>query len=140
MSSDLQGRLWNHDRDRPGRNLRTSRAADRVQKLCARPRTSLWRVPQPSVPHCCTADDNRRGREVQSLGQRSGSEHDDSDATLTYQWQRDTNNIGGATGSTYTVVEADETHSLRVAVFSHDTDGSGTHTTVAIRLRLKASP
>jgi Ca2+-binding RTX toxin-like protein len=57
----------------------------------------------------------------------------DADAVLTYQWQSLTgttwSNISGATGSTYVVAEADETHQLRVVATSTDSDGSGTSAT-----------
>ena len=39
-----------------------------------------------------------------------------SDATLAYQWYRDTEAISGATGSTYTVAEADINKTLKVTV------------------------
>ena len=48
----------------------------------------------------------------------------DSDAAVTgYQWTRDGVNINGATASTYTVTEADETHLLRVVETATDSDG-----------------
>jgi Major Vault Protein repeat domain len=48
----------------------------------------------------------------------------DSDAAVTgYQWTRDGVNIGGATSSTYTVVEADEGHLLQVVETATDSDG-----------------
>jgi hypothetical protein len=54
----------------------------------------------------------------------------DSDAVITYQWQQQINavwtNIGGATGSTYLVSEANEGHKLRVVATSSDPDGGGT--------------
>src|SRR6202030_2757583 len=65
----------------------------------------------------------------------AGGLANDSDATLTYQWQSSSNNgttwsnLSSATGSTYTVQEADETNLIRVQVSSHDSDGTGTSTT-----------
>jgi hypothetical protein len=70
-------------------------------------------------------------KEGDVLSVLSGAATNDADTTLTYQWQRDSADITGATGSTYTVVEADEAHALRVVVTSHDTDGSGTTATSA---------
>ena len=59
----------------------------------------------------------------------------DADATVTYQWQSLSgstwSNISGATSSTYTAVEADEGHQLRVIATSSDNDGSGTTATSA---------
>src|SRR5262249_33630579 len=50
----------------------------------------------------------------------------DADATIHYQWTRDGSNINGATGSTYTVVEGDEGHVLRVVATTSDPDNSNT--------------
>jgi Ca2+-binding RTX toxin-like protein len=38
----------------------------------------------------------------------------ESDWAVTYQWQQDGNNIGGATGTSYTLTEADEGHTIGV--------------------------
>src|SRR4029077_2323849 len=66
---------------------------------------------------------------------------DDSDAAVTgYQWQisadgsTNWSNIGGATGSTYTPVETDETQFLRVVETATDADGgpSTTSTSAAV--------
>jgi hypothetical protein len=46
--------------------------------------------------------------------------------SYTYQWQRDTVNIAGATAATYTTVAADETHSLRCQVTAHNAGGNST--------------
>src|SRR5207237_1405593 len=60
----------------------------------------------------------------------SGGQPNDSDATLTYQWQRDGADITiNGTGSTYTAVQADETHALPTLRSSDLTDGTGTFTT-----------
>jgi hypothetical protein len=59
----------------------------------------------------------------------------DSDAAITgYQWTRDGANISGATGSTYTVTEADETHLIAVVESATDSDGgpSTTSTSAAV--------
>ena len=59
----------------------------------------------------------------------------DSDATVTYQWQADHGsgfvNIASATGLSYVAQEADEGATLRVVATSSDTDGSGTTATSA---------
>src|SRR6202043_19885 len=56
----------------------------------------------------------------------------DSDAVVTgYQWTRDGVNISGATSATYTVVEADETHVLRVVETATDSDGGPTTTSTS---------
>ena len=59
----------------------------------------------------------------------------DSDATVTYQWQADHGsgfvNIASATGLSYVVPEADEGATLRVVATSADSDGSGTTATGA---------
>ena len=63
----------------------------------------------------------------------------DSNAVISYQWQSSSNggttwaNIAGATGSTYTPVEADETRLLRVVETATDsgTSQSGTSTSAA---------
>ena len=56
----------------------------------------------------------------------------DSDASVTgYQWTRDGVNITGATASTYTVAEADETHVLRVVETATDSDGGPTTTSTS---------
>jgi hypothetical protein len=48
----------------------------------------------------------------------------DSDAAVTgWQWTRDGVNLSGATASTYTVIEADEGHVLRVVETATDADG-----------------
>jgi len=57
----------------------------------------------------------------------------DSDASITYQWQilngATWSNLTGATGSTYQVTESNESHQLRVVATSVDPDGSGTTAT-----------
>src|ERR1700740_3363238 len=56
----------------------------------------------------------------------------DSDATVTgYQWTRDGANISGATGSSYTVAEADEGHVLRVVETATDADGGPSTTSTS---------
>jgi hypothetical protein len=56
----------------------------------------------------------------------------DSDAAVTgYQWTRDNVNISGATGSTYTVTETDETHLLRVVETAIDSDGGPSTTSTS---------
>src|SRR6202043_2960214 len=56
----------------------------------------------------------------------------DSDAAVTgYQWTRDGVNISGATASTYTVTEADETHVLRVVETATDSDGGPSTTSTS---------
>jgi hypothetical protein len=59
----------------------------------------------------------------------------DADAVISYQWQSLSgstwSNISGATAATYLVVEANETHQLRVVATSTDSDGSGTSATSA---------
>jgi hypothetical protein len=57
----------------------------------------------------------------------------DADATIHYQWQElisgTWTNIGGATASTYTVLDADEGHVLRVVATTSDLDNSSTPAT-----------
>src|SRR5207244_3799096 len=54
----------------------------------------------------------------------TGGTPNDSDATVSYQWQRDGSDILiNGTGSTYTVVEADEGHALQAVVKATDSDG-----------------
>src|SRR5204862_224453 len=56
----------------------------------------------------------------------------DSDAAVTgYQWTRDGVNISGATSQTYTVVEADEGHLLRVLETATDSDGGPSTTSTS---------
>ncbi len=56
----------------------------------------------------------------------------DADASVTgYQWTRDGVNISGATSSTYTVTEADETHVIRVVETATDADGGPTTTSTS---------
>src|SRR5204862_325839 len=56
----------------------------------------------------------------------------DSDAAVTgYQWTRDGVNISGATSSTYTVVEADEGHLLRVVETATEADGGPSTTSTS---------
>ena len=59
----------------------------------------------------------------------------DSDATVTYQWQANHGsgfvNIASATGLSYVVQEADEGATLRIVATSTDSDGSGTTATSA---------
>src|SRR5229473_596479 len=56
----------------------------------------------------------------------------DSDAAVTgYQWTRDGVNISGATASTYTVTEADESHLLRVVETATDADGGPSTTSTS---------
>ena len=43
-----------------------------------------------------------------------------ANGTYTYQWQRDTVDIGGATASSYTLVSGDSGHAIRVEVFAHN--------------------
>src|SRR5205823_342749 len=67
----------------------------------------------------------------------------DSDAAVTgYQWTRDGVNIAGATSSTYTVTEADETHLLRLIETATDSDGgpSTTSTSAPTAAVLDAAP
>jgi hypothetical protein len=65
----------------------------------------------------------------------------DADATIHYQWTRDSSNINGATGSTYTVVEADEGHVLRVIATTSDPDNTtATATSAATATVLDALP
>jgi autotransporter passenger strand-loop-strand repeat protein len=62
---------------------------------------------------------------------------DDSDATVTYQWQESFDGgtswstIGGATSLTYVVQQADEGATLRIVATSSDPDGTGTTATSA---------
>lgn len=44
--------------------------------------------------------------------------------SFTYKWFRDGEEIPGATANTYTVVEADEGHKLRLQVTAHNVNGS----------------
>ena len=46
-----------------------------------------------------------------------------ADAVFVYQWRRGTRNIGGATGTTYTLVDADAGSNIRVQVSFTDDDG-----------------
>src|SRR5207248_2766277 len=55
----------------------------------------------------------------------------DSDAVTGYQWTRDGVNISGATSQTYTVVEADEGHLLRVVETATDSDGGPSTTSTS---------
>src|SRR6202043_3787180 len=56
----------------------------------------------------------------------------DSDASVTgYQWPRDGVNISGATASTHTVTEADESHLLRVVETATDADGGPSTTSTS---------
>src|SRR6202011_1677537 len=66
----------------------------------------------------------------------SGGVANDSDATLSYQWQSSSNNgvtwsniSSNGTGSTYTVQQADESNLIRVQVYSQQSDSSSTSTT-----------
>jgi hypothetical protein len=51
-----------------------------------------------------------------------------------YQWQRDGVNIGGATASTYVLVDADGNHAVRCQVTASNSVGSGTLTTNTINV------
>ena len=62
-------------------------------------------------------------QEGQVLTAVNGTLNDGDAAVAGYQWTRDGVNIGGATSSTYTVVEADEGHLLRVVETATDSDG-----------------
>ena len=48
-----------------------------------------------------------------------------TNATFTYQWLADDADIAGATGSTYTLVEADENKAIKVKVSFTDDAGNG---------------
>lgn len=50
--------------------------------------------------------------------------------SFTYQWKKDTVNIGGATAKTYTVLSGDSTHSITVAVTATNSAGSATSTSI----------
>jgi FecR protein/Bacterial Ig-like domain len=67
---------------------------------------------------------NTSPKEGDTLSILSGGTANDSDAVLSYQWTRDGVNINDATSSTYTAVEADETHKLAVVVTATDPDSS----------------
>lgn len=48
----------------------------------------------------------------------------ENDDSLTYQWQRDGVNIGGATAATRVLAGADETHLVRCVVTAHNESGT----------------
>ena len=52
-----------------------------------------------------------------------GTSDPDGDGTFSYQWQRDSSDIAGATSTSYTIARDDEGTALRVAVSY--TDGGG---------------
>ncbi len=70
----------------------------------------------------------------------------DSDAVLTYQWQRSSDNgttwsnISAATNATYVVQQADLNDVLRVTVSSHDDDGTGASVVSAATATVTAAP
>ena len=53
-------------------------------------------------------------KEGDVLSITSGAVTNDSDTTLTYQWQHNGTNISGATGATYVVNETDEGAAIQV--------------------------
>lgn len=53
-------------------------------------------------------------------------------ATFTYQWKKDTVNIGGATNATYTTVGGDATHSITVVVTATNAVGSASATSAGV--------
>ncbi len=55
-----------------------------------------------------------------------GASPNETDDTVTYQWQNGSGNISGATGSTYTVSEADEGQKISVVVTDVTEDGTAT--------------
>src|SRR5207302_1458109 len=64
-----------------------------------------------------------------------------SDNAVTYQWQRDGQDIAGATGSTYLVLEGDEGHTLDVVATATNDDGvTATQTSAATAAVLDAAP
>ena len=66
--------------------------------------------------------------EDQTLTASNTLADEDGLGTITYQWQRDGLNIGGATGSTYTLTQADV--GTTITVVASYTDGEGTNESV----------
>jgi hypothetical protein len=70
-----------------------------------------------------------------------GTDGDNTTADVTYQWERNRTPIGGATGSTYVVAEADEGASIQVvASFTNDTGQSVQATSTPTGIVIDAPP
>jgi hypothetical protein len=89
-----------------------------VSKTSAATAAVLDKAPTISTPTI----DNTAPKEGDTLT-ATGAVSGESDDPVTYQWLRDGQAIGGATGATYTVSENDETHALSVVATATSNNG-----------------
>src|SRR5438067_744093 len=98
-------------------------------------RSTSWRPP-PTITTPVVSGAAQEG-ETLTASASSGQ----SDNAVTYQWQRDGQDIAGATGSTYLVLEGDEGHTLDVvATATNDNGLTASQTSAATAAVLDTAP